>query len=193
MNEEDDFPPLKIHPKKTAEQIGTLAAKSNSWYENENDESSGSEDELELEVPFPNMKLPAPIIVVDAPKLTVGVPNVCNVDCFSAQENQRSKKLKPDDSSIDGLLNFDMSLLKFEASVSKLYKVLQFTSRLRKEALVILNDCEKFTDLCNGCHVKCSTYCSICCICVCASCCPQSISIEDITTSNTVCTACAVP
>ena len=45
MSDDDDFPPLKIHSKKDATTLGTLAVVSNAWYENENDDNDEDEDD----------------------------------------------------------------------------------------------------------------------------------------------------
>lgn len=44
--EEEDYDvPMKIHPKKDPTVLGSLAAASNSWYENEKDEDDDERDE----------------------------------------------------------------------------------------------------------------------------------------------------
>jgi hypothetical protein len=85
-SDDDDF---KIHPKKSAEVLGTVAAVSNSWYENdqEKDDSDGSDDDADEEgaaaVPsfpaFPSMTMgrvaPA-VAVASAVRKGVTVPEL---------------------------------------------------------------------------------------------------------------------
>ena len=55
---DDDF---KVHPKKTADELGSLAATENGWYENELDGSNDDESDVEEEaVPtMPTMPFPS--------------------------------------------------------------------------------------------------------------------------------------
>lgn len=63
--DDDDF---IIHPKKDAKTLGTLAAQSNSWYENEledgseySEEDDGADDVKPMPT-FPLMKVPLPTL-----------------------------------------------------------------------------------------------------------------------------------
>ena len=67
QSDDDDDDDFKVHPKKSSEQLGTLAASSNTWYENDQDEEDVSDDDDEdessaLPLPsFPTMgRVPAP-------------------------------------------------------------------------------------------------------------------------------------
>lgn len=79
-NDDDDF---KIHPKKTQEELGSLAVTENSWYENEredeedcdsnSDDEDGEESGASSSVAFPTITRPTPPLPVPVMKQITAV------------------------------------------------------------------------------------------------------------------------
>ena len=178
---DEDFPPMKIHPKKTAEEIGTLAAKTNSWYENENSESEANCSENEIEA-FPAMK---PLVITKAGNadLTVKV----SVDTINTSIN-RKRKADDDECSLQTVFQYNVSSLESESNRSQVYKALQFALKLKAQALSKFRNSKTTEKVCVGCLIDCGTQCCDCNEYVCKFC---SITPDIENSNNMRCAACS--